>query len=107
MPPYEGKSFEELRFEDYSQGNKGTGGAQQPGAIGGFGGFGAPAAAPSTSLFGGSTSPAPAPFGAAPTSGFGGFSSSPAPATSFGEFFSLLLFCDTLCDILSSLTMTL
>merc|ERR1711952_601279 len=27
MPPYAGKSFEELRVEDYRQGNKGRGGA--------------------------------------------------------------------------------
>ncbi|KAG7354391.1 nucleoporin autopeptidase [Nitzschia inconspicua] len=78
MQPYENKSFEELRFEDYSQGNKGTGGATQPGSSGGFGTFGAAAPAP-TGLFGSS---APAPFGApAPaTSGFGAFGSTSAPA---------------------------
>lgn len=76
MPAYENKSFEELRFEDYSQGNRGVGtGAPS----GGFGGFGAPAPAPSGGLFGApSSTPA---FGApAPaTSGFGGFGS-PTPA---------------------------
>lgn len=79
MQPYQTKSFEELRFEDYGQGNKGTGGATQPGATGGFGTFGAPAAAPTGGLFG---SAAPAAFGApAPSPGaFGAFGSSPAPA---------------------------
>ena len=45
MQAYEQKSFEELRFEDYSQGNRGTGGA--PPAAGGFGGFTPAPAAPS------------------------------------------------------------
>lgn len=82
MPQYENKSFEELRFEDYSQGNKGSGGATQPSTTGGFGTFGSPAPAPS-GLFG---SAAPAPFGApAPTpGGFGGFGGTPAPAA-FGS----------------------
>ena len=47
MPQYEQKSFEELRLEDYSQGNRGTG-TGTPTAAGGFGGFGSPAPAPAT-----------------------------------------------------------
>jgi len=78
MPQYEAKSFEELRFEDYQAGNKGSMG--QPGAAapvtGGFGttgAFGAPAPTP-VGLFG---APAPAPaFGASTTGAFG----APAPA---------------------------
>ncbi|GMH93225.1 hypothetical protein TrST_g7314 [Triparma strigata] len=81
---YAGKSFEELRFEDYERENKG--GAQQA-ATGGFGAstsFGSPAAA--TNSFGGASTgfgaPAPAP------SAFGGFgAAAPAPAPSaFGGF---------------------
>ncbi|KAL3914667.1 MAG: hypothetical protein SGARI_000004 [Bacillariaceae sp.] len=87
MQQYENKSFEELRFEDYSQGNKGGGGAAQPGAPapGAFGAFGSPAPAPAPGLFGAPT-PAPGGFGA-PTpapAGFGGFSGAPAPAA-FGS----------------------
>lgn len=40
MQQYEGKSFEELRLEDYMAGNKGTKGQAAP-APTGFGGFGA------------------------------------------------------------------
>ena len=67
MSAYENKSFDELRYEDYLQGNKGAGNAST-----GFGGFGA-APAPS-GLFG--SSPAPA-FGAPSTTPFG--APSPAP----------------------------
>ncbi|KAK7234456.1 spectrin binding protein [Aureococcus anophagefferens] len=35
MPQYRGKSFEELRFEDYRAGNKGRGGQPAMGALGG------------------------------------------------------------------------
>lgn len=71
MPQYENKSFEELRSEDYSQGNRG----QSNPSGGGVGGFGSPSPAPSTGLFG---APAPAPFGA-PAPAPGGFGA-PAPA---------------------------
>ena len=81
MSQYESKSFEELRFDDYSQGNRG---AQTPTSGGGFGGFGAPAPAPSSGLFGAS---APAPAFGAPAPAPGGFGSSfgsPSPAPAFG-----------------------
>jgi len=76
MQQYSAKSFEELRLEDYSQGNKGTGAAQ----AGGFGapatgGFGAPAPAPTVGL-----------FGAPPTAATGAFGAAPAPAIAFGGF---------------------
>lgn len=76
MAQYENKSLEELRYEDYLQGNKGKGNAAG-GATGGFGGstFGTPAPA-TGGLFG-----APAP---APTGGFGSTFGAPAPATGFG-----------------------
>lgn len=75
MQAYEQKSLEELRYEDYLQGNKGKANAAG-GAGGGFGGaFGSPAPAPTGGLFG---APAPAPPG-----GFGSFGA-PAPATAFG-----------------------
>ncbi|CAB9524121.1 pore complex protein Nup98-Nup96 [Seminavis robusta] len=70
MPAYENKNFDELRYEDYLQGNKGAGNA----ASTGFGGFGAPA--PSGAPFG---APAPAPFGA-PAPAFGSTFGAPAPA---------------------------
>ncbi|KAH8056247.1 hypothetical protein JL722_7549 [Aureococcus anophagefferens] len=46
MPQYRGKSFEELRFEDYRAGNKGRGGQPAMGALGGAAAFGQPAAGP-------------------------------------------------------------
>lgn len=104
MEAYKDQSHEELRFADYSQGNRGT---ASP-APASFGGFGAPAPAPiGGGLFGstpaptntfGSTSgglfgstPAPS-FGAAPAplGGFGQttggslFGQTPAPSTAFG-----------------------
>ncbi|KAI2493124.1 Nucleoporin autopeptidase [Fragilaria crotonensis] len=98
MPQYEAKSFEELRYEDYSVGNRGDGSATSS-TPGGFG-FGAPAPAPtgfgsttggfgaqpSQSTFGAQApapfgAPAPSAFGAAPApSAFGGFGA-PAPST--------------------------
>jgi len=80
MQQYTNKSFEELRFEDYSQGNKGMG-AVQAGGFGAPSGFGAPAPAPSGGLFGAPAAPAAGGFGAAPApaTGFGGFGA-PAPA---------------------------
>lgn len=102
MPQYEHKSFEELRYEDYSQGNRGSSTPQaslQGGFSGGFGspapapqgGFGAPAPTAGGGLFGAPTpaasgglfgAPAPTPGG-----GFGsGFGAAPAPATSGGLF---------------------
>lgn len=94
MPAYEQKSFEELRMEDYAQGNRGSanstptagnttsffGGAPTPAPGGLFNSTAAPAQ--SGGLFG--SSPAPAPFGAAPSSG-GLFSAAPSSAApSFG-----------------------
>lgn len=92
MPVYEQKSFEELRMEDYMQGNRGQANTTpMAGNTGGFFGaapapsgglFGStPAPAPSGGLFG--STPAPAPFGAAPS---GGLFGSPAPAPAFGSF---------------------
>jgi hypothetical protein len=87
MPQYEHKSFEELRFEDYSQGNRGSStpqaATQQGGFGGGFGspapaqqgGFGAPAPAAGGGLFG---APAPA------AGGGGGLFGAPAPAAGGG-----------------------
>ena len=54
-PAYRAKSFEELRLEDYKQGNKGRGGAAP--AAGGFG------SSPTTGAFG-STTTTTSPFGA-------------------------------------------
>lgn len=65
MPAYENKSFEELRFEDYSQGNRGTA-------------AGTPTAANTAGAFG-FNQPTPA----APAAPGGLFSSTPAP-TAFG-----------------------
>ena len=78
MPQYENKSFEELRFEDYSQGNKGSASTPTAGNAGGFGGFGAAPAPSGGALFG---QPAPAP------GGFGGFGAVPAPAPAGGSLF--------------------
>jgi len=86
MQQYEGKSFEEIRFEDYSMGNKGDGSGNNSTSTGGFGGFGAPAptggfgtAAPAPSFggFGSNNTPAPAPFGSTAPAPFG--STAPAP----------------------------
>jgi len=66
MPAYESKSFEELRVEDYTAGNKGSQGQQSTGGV-------------SFGVFGGSPAPAPA-----PAAGFGLFGSAPAPAAPFG-----------------------
>lgn len=88
MPQYAHKSFEELRFEDYSKGNKGSSNGAP------MSGFGAQAAAPApayglpTTAFG---APATAsPFGAAPAPAFGAAAPTPAPAfgatsTGFGQ----------------------
>jgi nuclear pore complex protein Nup98-Nup96 len=84
MPQYENKSFEECRFEDYSQGNRGSGSGNTGG---GFGTFGAPAPPTSSAGLFGAVAPPPA-FGAPATStgGFGGFGApSPAPSA-FGGF---------------------
>lgn len=94
MQAYENKSFEELRCEDYSAGNKGTQGQQQPvGTSVGFGatqtpgGFGAPAVAAAAPF--GSPTQTPGLFGATqaapvPAVGFGvatgGFGAAPTPA---------------------------
>jgi nuclear pore complex protein Nup98-Nup96 len=100
MPAYENKSFEELRFEDYSQGNRGSVtpvvSNTTPSLFGG-GGFGQSAAAPSPSsgfslggsapapstggLFGSSTTSTT--FGAPSSTGL--FGSTPAPAPAFGQ----------------------
>ncbi len=90
MPQYAHKSFEELRFEDYSKGNKGSSNGAP-----GMSGFGAQAAAPApafglpTPAFG-ATAAAASPFGAAPTPAFGAAAPTPAPAfgatsTGFGQ----------------------
>ena len=105
MPSYQNKSFEELRFEDYSKGNKGSmapvasafGAPAAPAT--GFGGFGQPATALGATQFGAAPAPAPAAFGgfgapAAPAAapapgGFGAFgapAATPAPAPAFGGF---------------------
>mmetsp|Transcript_925 Transcript_925/g.1148 ORF Transcript_925/g.1148 Transcript_925/m.1148 type:complete len:1736 (+) Transcript_925:182-5389(+) len=99
MQQYEAKSFEEIRFEDYSMGNKGDGSGNNSTATGGFGGFGAapatvgfgaaPAPAPAAPSFGGfgsSNTPAPAPFGSPAPAPFGSpapapFGAAPAPST--------------------------
>ena len=75
MPQYENKSFEELRFEDYAQGNKGS--ASTPTTSNAPGGFSFAGQAPAGGLFG--AQPAPAPFGAPAPAPFG----APAP-TAFG-----------------------
>ena len=92
-PAYRTKSFEELRLEDYQQGNKGRGGAAPVGNYGaatspfglaapapapayGATAFGAPAPAPGAFGAFGSPAPAPAPFGQAASA----FGAAPAPA---------------------------
>lgn len=70
MTQYQNKSQEELRIEDYSQGNKGT-----P-TSGNLSGFGAPMPAPGGGLFGSTTGG----FGAS-TNTFG----APAPTNTFGS----------------------
>uniref|UniRef100_A0A7S4VV32 SAM domain-containing protein n=1 Tax=Ditylum brightwellii TaxID=49249 RepID=A0A7S4VV32_9STRA len=97
MPQYEAKSFEELRFEDYQAGNKGSmwqscAAAPATGDLGNGGIFGAPAPAPAfcapAPAFG---VPAPAPPPAAGGFSYGGFpktkfgSSTPTPGFSFGR----------------------
>lgn len=84
MNQYENKSFEELRYEDYSLGNKGDSSGNNTTA-GGFsfgapasGGFGAPAPA-SSGLFGAPAVTPPA-FGAPTAGAFG----APAPSGGFG-----------------------
>ena len=79
MPEYAQKSFEELRYEDYMKGNKGSN-PQQPAAAGGL--FGQPAAG--ASPFGAAPAAA-SPFGAAPAaaSPFGACGAAPA-ASPFG-----------------------
>jgi len=100
MAPYEGRSPEELRLEDYVAGNKGTMGQAQP--AGQTGGFAAPApafgqapAAPAPAFGQAPAAPAPA-FGqapAAPAPAFGGFTggfgaaSSPPPAPAGASLF--------------------
>eukprot|EP00977_Amphora_coffeiformis_P007068 scaffold1536_cov166-Amphora_coffeaeformis.AAC.2 len=96
MQQYEGKSFEELRMEDYQQGNRGTpsstptasnttgsffGAAPAPS---GGGLFGSSAPAPSGGLFG--SAPAPSGFGAPAPAPGGGLFGAPAPSPSFGGF---------------------
>lgn len=106
MPQYENYMFEELRVQDYNQGNRGSSTPTASNTSGGFGfgspapappafgapapgGFGAPAPAPGG--FGGSAFGAPAPsgglFGSTPAPAFGApapsgglFGSTPAPA---------------------------
>ena len=92
MQQYENQSFEELRHQDYEQGNRGAASTPVAGNTaaqgGAFFGGGAPAAAP---VFGGAA-PAPGLFGApAPAANQGGGlfgSPAPAPATNslFGGF---------------------
>ncbi|CAK5275183.1 unnamed protein product [Mycena citricolor] len=84
MPAYRGTSFEEIRFQDYAQGRKTSGGFGQSAA---FGGVQQPTSifgqtqqqqqpAQQASIFGGATN-------AQPTTGFGGaFGGSNAPSTS-------------------------
>jgi nuclear pore complex protein Nup98-Nup96 len=67
MQPYEHKSLEELRYEDYMMGNKGSGSAT--GATGGFSSTG---------------------FGIAPSSGFGTSNAFGKPAT--GEWCERIYF---------------
>eukprot|EP01135_Chromosphaera_perkinsii_P008727 Nk52_evm60s1444 gene=Nk52_evmTU60s1444 len=81
MPQYQGKSFEELRFEDYQQGRKGgaaAAGGAAGGMFGGSSGFGTSGA--TTGGFG-STSTSSG-FGAS-TGGFG--SAAPATGGGFGS----------------------
>ena len=95
MAPYESKSFEELRFEDYSLGNRGSANTT-PTASNTSSFFGGPTSAPAGgSIFGGNpapapgglfgSTPAPAPFGAPAPAGGGIFGGS-APAPAFGGF---------------------
>jgi len=89
MPAFEKKSPEEIRWEDYQAGNRGTKSATVGGGAFGqaptAGAFGA-APAPAASPFGFAAAPAPAAgglFGAAPApaaGAFGGFGAAPAPA---------------------------
>jgi nuclear pore complex protein Nup98-Nup96 len=96
MPAYEQKSFEELRMEDYQQGNRGSTNTTPTASnnAGGFGFSSAPAPtgglfgsapAPTGGLFGGSA-PAPAPFGAPAPVGGALFGGAPAPAFGGGGF---------------------
>uniref|UniRef100_A0A7S3QAT4 Peptidase S59 domain-containing protein n=1 Tax=Chaetoceros debilis TaxID=122233 RepID=A0A7S3QAT4_9STRA len=88
MPVYEGKTFEELRMEDYMAGNKGSQGQPAPAAMGGFG---AAAPAPAAGgLFGSAPAPAPATgfgFGSSPAPAAGGLFGAPAPAPAAGGLF--------------------
>ena len=97
MAAFQDKSFEELRVEDYTNGNKGTQG-KAPAATGfgattstGFGGFGSPAPAPAAGSVFGAPAAAPAAgglFGApAPAPATGGLFGAPAPAPATGGLF--------------------
>jgi Nucleoporin autopeptidase/Nuclear protein 96/Nucleoporin FG repeat region len=86
MEAYKDQSHEELRFGDYSQGNRGTA-APAPSM---FGGFGAPAPAPIGGGLFGSTAPAANNFGSTSGGLFGTntaptFASPPAPLGGFGQ----------------------
>lgn len=79
MSQYEIKSFEELRFEDYSQGNRGSSTPQASNSPGGFG-FASPAPAPAGGGLFGAPAAAPGGFGAPAPGMFG------APAAAPGAF---------------------
>ena len=83
QPAYAGRSTEELRWEDYAAGVKGSSNAAGPAAaLASTSTFGAPQ--PASSLFGGGTSAAPS-FGAGGATGFGGATQQPAfGASPFG-----------------------
>jgi len=84
MQQYQDKSFEELRAEDYSQGNRGSQSSTPTTSnTGAF--FGSSAPAPPGGLFG-TGAAAPAPFGAPAPSGFGAPAPAPFGAPATGAF---------------------
>mmetsp|Transcript_1465 Transcript_1465/g.1626 ORF Transcript_1465/g.1626 Transcript_1465/m.1626 type:complete len:1759 (-) Transcript_1465:394-5670(-) len=92
MPQYANKSFEELRFEDYSQGNKGSATTTQSGAFGtqptavAGGLFGAAPVQVGGGLFNNAPVPATGGFGTAPAPSGSLFGSGPTQATASTAF---------------------